>query len=226
MKNKKIKILVGIILVIIVIAITILVAIMPNIQLNKAVEYLKDGKYKEAYTYINDKNIEKNKTIIRELNTIIFCDRASAGINKITEIVKKCTDIINKVDMNNIDYSLDDNINIYVETLDDYISLEDELSKDMISSELGETYDLYFSIIKYMRENYYDVLNHMKDEKFIEEANDLANKMTKIANDCYSYADNHKIQAKTQDIYKEINQYIVKQYNITMFIRKIRNLKL
>lgn len=88
MKNKKIKILVGIILVIIVIAITILVAIMPNIQLNKAVEYLKDGKYKEAYTYINDKNIEKNKTIIRELNTIIFCDRASAGINKITEIVK------------------------------------------------------------------------------------------------------------------------------------------
>ena len=89
MKNKKIKILVGIILVIIVIAITILLAIMPNIQLNKAVEYLKDGKYKEAYTYINDKNIEKNKTIIRELNTIIFCDRASAGINKITEIEKK-----------------------------------------------------------------------------------------------------------------------------------------
>lgn len=210
MKNKKVKILIGIILVIIVIAIIILVAIMPNIQLNKAVEYLKDGKYKETYAYINDKNNEKNKTIIRELNTIIFCDRASDGINKITEIVKKCTDIINKVDMNNIDYSLDDNINIYVKTLDDYIALENELSKDMISTELQETYDIYFSMIKYMRENYYDVLNHIKDENFIEETNDLANNMTRISNDCFSYADNHKLQAKTQDIYKEIKQYIVK----------------
>ncbi len=210
MKNKKSKILIGIILVIIVIAIIILVAIMPNIQLNKAVEYLKDGKYKETYAYINDKNNEKNKTIIRELNTIIFCDRASDGINKITEIVKKCTDIINKVDMNNIDYSLDDNINIYVKTLDDYIALENELSKDMISTELQETYDIYFSMIKYMRENYYDVLNHIKDENFIEETNDLANNMTRISNDCFSYADNHKLQAKTQDIYKEIKQYIVK----------------
>lgn len=210
MKNKKSKILIGIILVIIVIAIIILVAIMPNIQLNKAVEYLKDGKYKETYAYINDKNNEKNKTIIRELNTIIFCDRASDGINKITEIVKKCTDIINKVDMNNIDYSLDDNINIYVKTLDDYIALENELSKDMISTELQETYDIYFSMIKYMRENYYDVLNHIKDENFIEETNDLANNMTRISNDCFSYADNHKVQAKTQDIYKEIKQYIVK----------------
>lgn len=210
MKNKKSKILIGIILVIIVIAIIILVAIMPNIQLNKAVEYLKDGKYKETYAYINDKNNEKNKTIIRELNTIIFCDRASDGINKITEIVKKCTDIINKVDMNNIDYSLDDNINIYVKTLDDYIALENELSKDMISTELRETYDIYFSMIKYMRENYYDVLNHIKDENFIEETNELADNMTRISNDCFSYADNHKLEAKTQDIYKEIKQYIVK----------------
>lgn len=210
MKNKKSKILIGIILVIIVIAIIILVAIMPNIQLNKAVEYLKDGKYKETYAYINDKNNEKNKTIIRELNTIIFCDRASDGINKITEIVKKCTDIINKVDMNNIDYSLDDNINIYVKTLDDYIALENELSKDMISTELRETYDIYFSMIKYMRENYYDVLNHIKDENFIEETNELADNMTRISNDCFSYADNHKLKAKTQDIYKEIKQYIVK----------------
>lgn len=210
MKNKKSKILIGIILVIIVIAIIILVALMPNIQLNKAVEYLKDGNYKEAYSYVNNKNNEKNRTIIRELNTSIFCDRASDGINKITEIVKKCTDIINKVDMNNIDYSLDDNINIYVKTLDDYIALENELSKDMISTELQETYDIYFSMIKYMRENYYDVLNHIKDENFIEETNDLANNMTRISNDCFSYADNHKLQAKTQDIYKEIKQYIVK----------------
>ncbi|MFR3182324.1 MAG: hypothetical protein ACLTPN_01720 [Clostridia bacterium] len=112
--------------------------------------------------------------------------------------------------MNNIDYSLDDNINIYVKTLDDYIALENELSKDMISTELQETYDIYFSMIKYMRENYYDVLNHIKDENFIEKTNDLANNMTRISNDCFSYADNHKLQAKTQDIYKEIKQYIVK----------------
>ncbi|MFR3182323.1 MAG: hypothetical protein ACLTPN_01715 [Clostridia bacterium] len=63
MKNKKVKILIGIILVIIVIAIIILVAIMPNIQLNKAVEYLKDGKYKETYAYINNKNNEKIKQL-------------------------------------------------------------------------------------------------------------------------------------------------------------------
>ncbi|MBS6252537.1 MAG: hypothetical protein KH434_04830 [Clostridium sp.] len=208
--NKGIKISIIIAILVVIVGIVGFIIFKPTLELNKAVEYLKDGNYKEAYSYVNNKNNEKNKTIIRELNTSIFCDRAGNGINKVTEIVKQCTNIINKVDMNDIDYSLDDNINIYVESLDDYISLENELSKDMISSELQETYDVYFSIIKYMRENYYDVLNHIKDEKFIKETNDLANKMTRIANDCYSYADNHKFQAKTQDIYKEIKQYIVK----------------
>lgn len=208
--NKGIKIGIIIAILVVIVGSVGFIIFKPTLELNKAVEYLKDGNYKEAHSYVNNKNNEKNKTIIRELNTSIFCDRAGNGISKVTEIVKQCTNIINKVDMNNIDYSLDDNINIYVESLDDYISLENEVSKDMISTELQETYDIYFSIIKYMRENYYDMLNHIKDEKFIKETNDLTNKMTRIANDCYSYADNHKFQAKTQDIYKEIKQYIVK----------------
>ena len=32
--------------------------------------------------------------------------------------------------------------------------------------------------------------------------------MNKMANDFFSYADNHKFKAKTQDIYQEISSYI------------------
>lgn len=53
--------------------------------------------------------------------------------------------------MDNIDYTLDDNINIDVDGLDSYISLENEITKDMIIDELSTTYDLYFKQLKYMR---------------------------------------------------------------------------
>lgn len=210
MKDKKILILLGIIIVVIAIVAISVTIIMPKMQLNKAVEYLKDGNYKGAYDYINSKNNEDNKIIIEELTTSIFCDRASSGCEKVADIANECTSVVGKIDINNIDYTLDDYINIYVENLDDYINLENEISKDMISEELAETYDLYFSTLKYVRENYCDVLNHINDEAFINETNNLASNFTQIANDCNSYGDNHKFKSKTQDIYSEIKQYIVK----------------
>ena len=127
---------------------------MPQIQLNKAINYLKNGEYKTAYSYINSKNNEENKVIVKELITTIFCDRASSGIEKVGNIAKESTDVVKKIDRKNIDYTLDDSININVEALEDYILLEDEISQDMISSELQETYTTYFKILKYVKENF------------------------------------------------------------------------
>ena len=111
--------------------------------------------------------------------------------------------------MTDIDYTLDDNINIDVQSLEKYIALEDEISKDMIAEELAETYDLYFNILKYVNENFYNVLNHINDDEFIDNVNNLASDMTKISNDCYAYSDNHNLNPKTVDLYEEINKYIV-----------------
>ena len=58
MKNKKILVL--IISIIMIVAIVSLIIAMPKIQLNKAVNYLKNGEYKEAYQYINNKSNEEN----------------------------------------------------------------------------------------------------------------------------------------------------------------------
>ncbi len=70
---------------------------MPQIQLNKAINYLKNGEYKTAYSYINSKNNEENKVIVKELITTIFCDRASSGIEKVGNIAKESTDVVKKL---------------------------------------------------------------------------------------------------------------------------------
>lgn len=212
MKNKKILILIiSIIMIVVIIGLGILIVEMPKIQLNNAVNYLKNGEYKEAYYYINNKSDEENKEIIKELITEIFCDRANKGIQKINNITNESTKIVKKINnINDIDYTLDDNLNADVLALSNYISLEDEISKEMISDELQEVYTKYFDILKYVKENFYDVLNHINDTEFINNVAKFGTDMNKMANDCFSYADNHKFKAKTQDIYQEIKIYIIK----------------
>lgn len=206
MKNKKILVL--IISIIMIVAIVSLIIAMPKIQLNKAVNYLKNGEYKEAYQYINNKSNEENKEIVKELTTEIFCDRASKGIQKVDNITNQCINIMKKVDRNDIDYTLDDNVDTDVLALSNYISLEDEISSDMISDELQDCYTKYFYILKYVKENFYDILDHINDDEFISNVANLGTDMNKMANDFFSYADNHKFKAKTQDIYQEISSYI------------------
>lgn len=210
MKNKKRLIVLSIVIAIIVVTIGVVMVVMPKIQLNKAVSYLKDGEYETAYSYINSKNNKENKEIVKELITTIFCDRASSGIEKVGKIANQCTNVVQKVNRNNIDYTLDDSINIDVQALDAYISLEDEISKDMISTELQESYTTYFNILKYVKENFYNVLEHINDENFISDVSNLSTGMNKIANACFSYSDNHKFKSKTKDIYNDIKGYIVK----------------
>lgn len=206
MKNKKILVL--IISIIMIVAIVSLIIAMPKIQLNKAVNYLKNGEYKEAYQYINNKSNEENKEIVKELTTEIFCDRAGKGIKKVGSIMNQCTNILKKVNRDDIDYTLDDNVNADVSALSNYILLEDEISSDMISDELQDCYTKYFYILKYVKENFYDILDHINDDEFISNVANLGTDMNKMANDCFSYADNHKFKAKTQDIYQEISSYI------------------
>ena len=206
MKNKKILVL--IISIIMIVVIVSLIIAMPKIQLNKAVNYLKNGEYKEAYQYINNKSNEENKEIVKELTTEIFCDRAGKGIQKLDNITNQCINIMKKVDRNDIDYTLDDNVNTDVLALSNYILLEDEISSDMISDELQDCYTKYFYILKYVKENFYDILDHINDDEFISNVANLGTDMNKMANDFFSYADNHKFKAKTQDIYQEISSYI------------------
>jgi hypothetical protein len=206
MKNKKILVL--IISIIMIVAIVSLIIAMPKIQLNKAVNYLKNGEYKEAYQYINNKSNEENKEIVKELTTEIFCDRAGKGIKKVGSIMNQCTNILKKVNRDDIDYTLDDNVNADVSALSSYILLEDEISKEMISDEMQDCYTKYFYILKYVKENFYDMLDNIDDDEFISNVANLGTDMNKMANDCFSYADNHKFKAKTQDIYQEISSYI------------------
>ena len=65
-------------------------------------------------------------------------------------------------------------------------------------------------IMKYTKENFFNVLDHINDDEFINQMSNFSTEMQKDANDFFSYADNHKFKAKTQDIYQEIEKYIIK----------------
>lgn len=208
MKKSK-KIILLIVAILIIIGITFIIIYKPTYELNKAVGYLKYGKYKEAYEYIESKDNEENKRIIRELITQSFCSKASRGMEKCYNITTEATNIMLKVAGNKIDYSLDDYLNIYVEELDNYIKLENEISKNMILDELSETYDLYFKQLKYIRENFYDVLKQIDNDNFATELYDLADDMTIVANETQSVSDNYNYNPKTLDIYEEISKYII-----------------
>lgn len=208
MKKSK-KIILLIVAILIIIGITFIIIYKPTYELNKAVGYLKYGKYKEAYEYIESKDNEENKRIIRELITQSFCNKASRGMEKCYNITTEATNVMLKVTGNKIDYSLDDYLNIYVEELDNYIKLENEISKNMILDELSETYDLYFKQLKYIRENFYDVLKQIDNDNFATELYDLADDMTIVANETQSVSDNYNYNPKTLDIYEDISKYII-----------------
>lgn len=208
MKKSK-KIILLIVAILIIIGITFIIIYKPTYELNKAVEYLKNGKYKEAYEYIESKVNEENKTIIKELITQSFCNRIAGGMEKCYSITMDCVSVINKVEKGNVDYTLDDNINISIKALDTYINLENEISKDMILDELSETYDLYFKQIKYIRENFYDILNHIDDENFITDVENLAGDMMIVSNELTSVSDNYNYNPKSLDIYENISKYII-----------------
>lgn len=207
--TKKRKIFIAIIVLFFILCAIAFIIFKPKYELNKAVGYLKDGQYKKAYSYIESTKNEKNKTIIKELITEIFADRANSGMNKLTSIASESSKIIGKVNINNVDYTLDDTLNISVESLDSYIALEDEISKDMILDELSATYDSYFKVLKFIRENFYNVLDHaITDTNFSNDVLDIANEMYKLSNDFEAVADNYKFSPDTQDIYKKIKEYI------------------
>lgn len=207
-KSKKIILIITALLI--VGAIAFIIIYKPTYQLNKAIQYLKYGEYKKAYEYIESKGNEENKIIIKELITQSFCDRIASGMDKCATISTECAKVITKTKKGNVDYTLDDDINISVKALDPYIALENQISKDMILSELSGTYDLYFKAIKYTRENFYDVLNHINDENFISDLENLASDMVIISNELNSVSDNYNYNPRSLDIYEKISKYIVK----------------
>ncbi len=203
------KIIIISISVFVIIGVIISIALKPQIELNKAIGYLKNGEYIKAYEYVNKKNNENNKIIVQELITEIFSTRAGKGMDRVINITSKATNIIQTTDMFNIDYTADDQLNIDVANLDNYIALENEITRDMIAIELRDTYDLYFKDLKFTRKIFYNFLDNVKDPNFVTETNNMANDFTKQSNDFFSYADNHKYNPKTKDIFEEIKKYIV-----------------
>jgi len=209
--TKKKKIVIGIIILIILIAlmgIIIFITSKPKVELNKAISFIKEGEYKKAHNYINNTSNEKNKRIVKEILTKVFCDKMGDGLGELTTIFTEATNIIYKVDLTNIDYSLDDNLTGRVENLQEYIKLKDHISKEMLIAEIGETYDIYFEITEYMNLNFKEFLNKFLDENFTAEIQGVASKLYSIS----VYFDNvenmYESRPETQDIWEEIEKYV------------------
>ena len=206
-KNKKLFILPLAIVLIAFILIGFFI-FKPKYELNKAIDYLKNGEYAEAYNYINTNSTKENQEIVMELITIIFSEKMTSGIENITTILNKSTSVLNTINKSNIDYSADDQVNIYVKKLYTYIDLKNKISKDMIVSELHNSYELYFSVLEFVDENFFDFLNNITDPEFINSIPTQSSNMLEIATDVNSLANNYSFNPKTQDIYEEISKYL------------------
>lgn len=206
--NKKLIISLIIILIVFILVIIGVLVFLPKYELNKAVEYLRNGNYKEAYFYVNNRNNDENILIIKELISYVFVEKVGTGCDKIGEIAKEGTKIALQSTENNVDESLVQLFNMQVESLDEYILLENKISKDMLIDDVKEVYDLYFKSMKYVRENFYDYSNQVNDEKKVDEINEVAYDIFKISQIIISVGDNYNFKPETDDIYKKISEYI------------------
>lgn len=208
-KKKKIAIIISVLIVIIaLIAIITYIVNKPKIELNKAISYIKEGEYKKAYNYINSTSNEKNKRIVKEILTEIFNYKMADGLDELTTIFTEGTNIIYKVDLTNIDYSLDDNLTVRVENLQEYIKLRDQFSKEMLIEEMDESYDMYFEIAEYINLNFKDFLNRFLDETFTAEIQDIASDLYTLSIKLNNIGDIYEYLPETQDIWEEIEKYV------------------
>ena len=143
--------------------------------------------------------------IIKELISMILLDYMTGGIEQMTLIANKGTEVIQNTDLNNIDYSADDTINIFVKKLNDYIEIKNKIPKEMIIKELAESYNLYFEILEFVNANFVDLLNKIENEEFMNKLLQLAEKSYIITADITSIEHNYKFSEKTHELYKEIN---------------------
>lgn len=179
----------------------------PMYDLNKAVELLKNGEYKVSYDYVINKNNEENKQIVKEIITNIFINQTVKGNEKIATIADKCNNIILSVDRDNIDNTLDDIINIEINSLDSYINLENEISKEMIVEELSDVYDTYFETLKFTRNNFINILDKLEDKEFLNNVQNKVYDVTSMASYLQSFEDNYIYNPKSIDIYEKEIKY-------------------
>lgn len=203
MKNKRI-IIITIMSIAVILTVTLGLILKPKYELNKAVEYIKDGQYNEAYKYISRKGNKENTDIVKELITLEFFENVAKGADRGTEIVNKGAEIFKNVNRNEIDYSLDDQLNIYVKKLEDYINVKEKISKEMIIEELYDSYDLYFEVLEFVNENFMDVLENINNQNFISEASKMSLKMTTLGVQIQSIEDNYNFSSRTKEIYEAI----------------------
>lgn len=201
------KILIITIICIVVIIAGILVGInikeKPTRELNKAVDMIRNGTYKEAYDFINDTENEQNIRIIKELISLIMINKMSGGIEEISQFATESTNIVYKIDKDNIDYSLDDQVDIRVDGLKDYIDVKNKIPKDILLPEVYDIYDGYFHCLEYVYNNCKGMLNRIKDKSFLKEIQDLSNEMYTIAVKIQSFVNNYKCLPETESIYEE-----------------------
>lgn len=204
---KKRKIIVIAIMLIVIALVLVGIIIKPSYELNKAVKYVKNGEYIKAYTYISDKKNDNNTRIVSELISIKLITSMRGGLEQINTILNKAIEIVQKTDFNNIDYSLDDNLNIYVEKLEDYIKLKNDIPKDILITDdkIYETYDSYFQALEFVNSNFINVLNNIKNNHIKEtEINQISLSLETISVNMTSMAYNYNFDVKTKQIYKEM----------------------
>lgn len=209
--NKKKKIVIGISILIILISligIIIYAVNKPKVKLNKAISYIKEGEYKKAHDYINSTSNEKNKRIVKEILTEIFCYKIGDGVEEVTTIFTEGTNIIYKIDINNIDYSLDDNLTVRVENLQEYIKLKDDFSKEMLIEEMDEIYDMYFETTEYVHLNFKEFMNRIFDKTFASEIQEISSDLYTISVKLKNIGNIYEFLPETQDIWEEIEKYV------------------
>ena len=202
------KLIIFLTIFLVIITLISIFIIKPKYELNKAVKYLNYGEYRQAYAYINSKNNEENKIIIKELISQIFCLYATRGMEQLSEIANLTTDFINDIALQNNNVTGEENINLKVNSLKSYIALSDKITKNMIIDELSEAYDIYFKSLKFVNQNFSNISTKIGNQTFISEIYNLSTDLYNASIIFTNMSDNYINNPKTLEIYQNNFYYL------------------
>lgn len=211
MKNKKVFIVIAIILVIILLILTWKI-FLPKYYLNKALDLIDSENYIESLEMAEKSNSDEYKKRTEAIIVSLFMNEITNIANSMNTIMENTnnlystyTDMINNgnVDKDNIDYSADDKITESVNELVEKVN-NSKFSSDILPEEANSINEKYEKLILNDFKNAYtEPLDKLKNldklQTYVNELSDISYSCYEIASDIENFSNSYNFSYVTEE---------------------------
>lgn len=211
MKNKKVFIVIAIILVIILLILTWKI-FLPKYYLNKALDLIDSENYIESLEMAEKSNSDEYKKRTEAIIVSLYMNEITNIANSMNTIMENTnnlystyTDMINNgnVDKDNIDYSADDKITESVNELVEKVN-NSKFSSDILPEEANSINEKYEKLILNDFKNAYtEPLDKLKNldklQTYVKELSDISYSCYEIASDIENFSNSYNFSYVTEE---------------------------